>query len=98
MTSFNHYALGAVADWLHRTLAGLAPAAPGYRHITVRPVPCPAFTHAEARHLTPYGEARAGWRRDGGRLTVEAVVPPGATATVHLPGADPTRDPVEVPA
>ena len=29
MTSFNHYALGAVADWLHRVVAGLAPAAPG---------------------------------------------------------------------
>ncbi|SCK34520.1 family 78 glycoside hydrolase catalytic domain [Streptomyces sp. WMMB 322] len=96
MTSFNHYALGAVADWLHRTLAGLAPAAPGYRHITIRPVPYPAFTHAEARHLTPYGEASAAWRRDGDRLTVEAVVPPGTTATVHLPGADPAQDPLEV--
>ena len=39
MTSFNHYALGAVADWLHRVVAGLAPAAPGYRRILVRPVP-----------------------------------------------------------
>ncbi|QPP10203.1 family 78 glycoside hydrolase catalytic domain [Streptomyces bathyalis] len=96
MTSFNHYALGAVADWLHRTLAGLAPAAPGYRHITIRPVPYPAFTHAEARHVTPYGEASAAWRREGDQLTVEAVVPPGSTATVHLPGADPTKGPVEV--
>ncbi|WP_181764496.1 alpha-L-rhamnosidase [Streptomyces albidus (ex Kaewkla and Franco 2022)] len=97
MTSFNHYALGAVADWLHRTLAGLAPAAPGYRRITIRPVPYPAFTHAEARHLTPYGEASAAWRRDGDRLTVEAVVPPGTTATVHLPSStDLIQDPVEV--
>ena len=35
MNSFNHYALGAVGDWLHRTVAGLAPAAPGYRAIRV---------------------------------------------------------------
>ena len=37
MTSFNHYAFGAVADWLHRTVAGLAPAEPGYRRIEIRP-------------------------------------------------------------
>ena len=36
MTSFNHYALGAVADWMHRTVAGLAPAAPGYRTVRRR--------------------------------------------------------------
>lgn len=39
MTSFNHYALGAVADWMHRTVAGLAPTAPGYRQISIRPRP-----------------------------------------------------------
>ncbi|WP_234320340.1 family 78 glycoside hydrolase catalytic domain [Streptomyces sp. SBT349] len=89
MTSFNHYALGAVADWMHRTVAGLAPAAPGYREITVRPLPYPALTHASARHLTPYGEASVAWRREGGRLTVEAVLPVGTSATVHLPGAEP---------
>src|SRR3954449_9961231 len=55
MTSFNHYALGAVADWLHRTVAGLAPGAPGYRSIVVRPLPGGGLTHARARHLTPYG-------------------------------------------
>ena len=88
MTSFNHYALGAVADWLHRTVAGLAPAAPGYREITVRPVPDAALDHASARHLTPYGEASVAWRRAGGRLTLDVTVPPGCRATVHVPGAD----------
>ena len=39
MTSFNHYALGAVADWMHRTVAGLAPLEPGYRRILFRPSP-----------------------------------------------------------
>ncbi len=89
MTSFNHYAFGAVADWLHRTLAGLAPAAPGYRHLTVRPVPGSGLTEASARHLTPYGEASITWRRDGGQLQVELSVPIGVDATVHLPGRDP---------
>lgn len=92
MTSFNHYALGAVADWLHRSVAGLAPGAPGYREILVRPLPAAALTRAGARHLTPYGEAEAGWERAGGRLRVRVRVPVGSRATVHLPGRpDPVR-------
>ena len=89
MTSFNHYALGAVADWLHRTVAGLAPAAPGYRRLRSRPRPGGGLTRASAAHETPYG------RRDRVALgaatdcTVDVVVPPGATATVELPGAEP---------
>ncbi len=86
MTSFNHYALGAVADWLHRTVAGLAPTDPGYRTMEIRPQPDAALTSASARHLSPYGEARVSWRREGGRLTVSATVPVGVTATVALPG------------
>jgi alpha-L-rhamnosidase len=86
MTSFNHYALGAVADWLHRTLAGLAPAAPGYREIVVRPLPDRALTSASAAHDSPYGRAEVAWTRAGGRLSLRVRVPVGATATVHLPG------------
>ncbi|OEV30127.1 hypothetical protein AN219_12685 [Streptomyces nanshensis] len=89
MTSFNHYALGAVADWMHRVVAGLAPAAPGYREITVRPRPHPPLTHASARHHTPYGEASVAWQRADGRFSLDAVVPVGTSATVHLPGQEP---------
>ncbi|MFD1937000.1 family 78 glycoside hydrolase catalytic domain [Nonomuraea mangrovi] len=92
MTSFNHYALGAVADWMHRTVAGLAPAAPGYRRLAVAPRPGGGLTWARARLRTPYGMAETGWSLDGGRLVVEAVVPPNTTALVTLPG----RAPVEV--
>ncbi|MGW1028483.1 family 78 glycoside hydrolase catalytic domain [Streptomyces sp. NPDC002577] len=87
MTSFNHYALGAVADWMHRTVAGLAPAAPGYRELCVRPLPDRSLTHAAAVHLTPYGEASVSWRRDDGRFHLTVVVPAGARASVHLPGS-----------
>ncbi|TDD06270.1 alpha-L-rhamnosidase [Nonomuraea deserti] len=86
MTSFNHYALGAVADWMHRTVAGLAPAGPGYRRISVRPRPGGGLTHARAAHHTPYGEAEVHWRRDGERLTVAVRVPQNTTAIVDLPG------------
>ena len=91
MTSFNHYALGAVADWLHRTVAGLAPAAPGYRRLVVEPRPGGGLRHAAAEHETPYGRAAVRWEEADGRLTVDVVVPPGTTATVALPGAEPVE-------
>lgn len=87
MTSFNHYALGAVADWLHRTVAGLAPASPGYRELRIAPQPIDGLDHAEARHTTPYGPASVAWRRAGSTLRVTAEVPPNTTAVVALPGA-----------
>ncbi|MEV8546800.1 glycoside hydrolase family 78 protein [Streptomyces sp. NPDC051572] len=86
MTSFNHYALGAVADWLHRTVAGLAPAAPGYRRLLVRPRPGGGLTHASATHETPYGRAAVSWTRTDGVLRVTVTVPPGTTALIDLPG------------
>ncbi|MCL8014900.1 glycoside hydrolase family 78 protein [Streptomyces sp. AS02] len=88
MTSFNHYALGAVADWLHRTVAGLAPAEPGYRRLRIAPRPGGDLTHAEARLRTPYGEAEVSWSLADGELTVNALVPPNTTAEVALPGTD----------
>ena len=89
MTSFNHYALGAVADWLHRVVAGIAPAAPGYRRIRFRPQPGGGMTHAAAEHETPYGRAAISWRIEEGRLLAEVTVPTGSEATVELPGAEP---------
>ena len=88
MTSFNHYALGAVADWLHRTVAGLAPAEPGYRRLLVRPRPTGELTHAAATHLTPYGKAHVSWQRSAGHLRLDVHVPVGASAEVHVPGAE----------
>jgi alpha-L-rhamnosidase len=89
MTSFNHYALGAVADWLHRRIGGLAPDAPGYRRIRFAPRPGGGITRAGARHLTPYGPASISWRVAGDRMSLELDVPTGATATLDLEGVDP---------
>ena len=89
MNSFNHYAYGAIGDWMHRVVAGLNddPSQPGYRHFVIRPQPGGALTYAKATLVTPYGDATSGWRLDGDRLTVTAVVPPNTEATVYLPGA-----------
>ncbi|MDC2960284.1 glycoside hydrolase family 78 protein [Streptomyces gilvifuscus] len=91
MTSFNHYALGAVADWMHRTIAGLAPAAPGYRRLLIRPRPGGGLTWARAEHDTPYGRVETGWRVEGTSLAVDLLVPPGVTALVDLPATPPTE-------
>ncbi|MCS3843560.1 alpha-L-rhamnosidase [Microbacterium sp. AK031] len=105
MTSFNHYALGAIADWLHRDVAGLAPAAPGYARLRIAPHPLHGFDFAEAVHLTPYGRAGVRWDREGGEVTVEAVVPANTDAEVVLPdgtrrevGSGTHRWTVEIPA
>jgi alpha-L-rhamnosidase len=87
MTSFNHYAFGAVADWLHRTVGGLAAAAPGYRKLEIRPRPGGGLTYAATRHCTPYGEAASSWRIEDGCFTLDAIVPAGSSAQVALPGA-----------
>ena len=86
MTSFNHYALGAVADWMHRVLAGLAPLEPGYRTVLVAPQPIAGLTWASTRHMSPYGDIAVRWERTGGSLVVDVTVPPNVEAVVRLPG------------
>jgi alpha-L-rhamnosidase len=86
MTSFNHYAFGAVADWLHRTVAGLAPSEPGYRRFRVAPRPGRGLTSAAATHETPYGPAAVAWTLSGGTVfSLEVTVPPNTTADIVLP-------------
>ena len=89
MTSFNHYALGAVADFLQRVVAGLAPAEPGYRRLLVRPRPGGGLVEAAASLRTHHGEAGVRWRRHDDRLRVDVDVPYGCSATVDLPGQEP---------
>jgi len=88
MTSFNHYAFGAVADWLHRVVAGLGPEEPGYRAIRIAPRPLKRLEFAAAEFESPYGRIRTGWRRENGSVIVEATVPTGVRAIVDLPGLD----------
>lgn len=85
MTSFNHYALGAVADWLHSTVAGLAPAAAGWRRVRFAPRPGGGLTHASGRHLSPYGEVSSEWRIDRGVFRLAVALPVGTTGEVSLP-------------
>jgi len=86
MTSFNHYALGAVADWLHRSVGGISPAAPGYSKVRIAPVPGEGIEWAKTSLKTPHGTVRVEWKLDDGALHLEATVPEGVEADVVLPG------------
>ncbi len=89
MNSFNHYAYGAIGDWLYRRVAGLDidPDHPGYKHILIHPEPTDSLTYARATHDSPYGTVASGWERAGEQLTVEVTIPANTTATIRLPGA-----------
>ncbi|MCK9930219.1 glycoside hydrolase family 78 protein [Frankia sp. Mgl5] len=87
MTSLNHYALGAIADWLHRVVGGLEPVEPGYRRMRIAPRPGGGLTHATLTHDTPHGRVRVAWHQEpDSRVTVDVDVPPGTAADVVLPG------------
>jgi alpha-L-rhamnosidase len=85
MTSLNHYAFGAVADWLHRVVGGIQATAPGYRTLRIAPVPGGGLTWATATHDTPYGRVQVTWRDSGDGRDVEVTIPPGTAAEVALP-------------
>lgn len=87
MLSFNHYAYGAVAEWLYRSVAGLAPDPddPGYGTVIVAPVPGGTLTAAAAEIQTPYGPAAVSWRLAGRSLTVDCDIAPGARGRFIMP-------------
>jgi alpha-L-rhamnosidase len=87
--SLNHYSKGAVATFLHRYVAGLRPASPGYRQFEVRPRPGGGITWASARHHGPFGPIDLAWRVTDGSMELDVLVPGGSTATVVMPGGEP---------
>ena len=89
--SLNHYSKGAVATFLHRYVAGLRPAEPGYRAFEVRPRPGGGITSAATRHISPYGPIEVSWRLGDSSTELDVLVPPGTTATVALPGEAPRQ-------
>lgn len=86
MNSFNHYALGAVVGFLFRRIAGIDPLAPGFTRFAVRPVLDPRLKTAGARYDSRLGRIETRWQRIGEQgLSLDLLVPPGATAVVTMP-------------
>lgn len=90
MNSFNHYAYGAIGEWLYRHVAGIGPdeSEPGFKVVHIKPQPGPGLEWAEAHLETMYGKVASYWRRseDGG-MTVSVTIPANAAGIVVLPGA-----------
>lgn len=86
MTSFNHYALGSVANFLHGVVGGLSPLEPGWKKALIKPQPGGTLTSARVTYDSVYGPYSVEWQLNGEELSVKASVPPNASATVELPG------------
>ncbi len=88
MNSFNHYAYGAVGDWLYGTMAGINidETAPGFKHIIFKPVPDDRIDFVKGSVLSRHGEVKAEWRRENGKVTYTFTVPQGCTATAVIEG------------
>jgi alpha-L-rhamnosidase len=87
MNSFNHYAYGAIGDWMYRTVAGIKETAPGYEKMSLAPQPGGKLTQATAELQTPYGLVQSSWKIENGTLAYDITVPPNTTAEVLLPKA-----------
>ena len=89
MNSFNHYAYGAIGDWMYRVMAGIDvdEKAPGYKHVLIRPQPGGGFSHVKGSHETMYGTVSSEWTLKDGTFDLGVTVPPNTHATVRLPKA-----------
>jgi len=93
MNSFNHYAYGAIGDWMYRVMVGLDTYedGPGYKHSRIQPHTGDGFTHASASLQTYYGKLSSGWKLEGNTLKLDVEIPANTTATVYIPAASPEQ-------
>jgi alpha-L-rhamnosidase len=88
MTSFNHYAYGAIGDWMYRTVGGIDTEefdGAGYKQIVIKPELGGGLSFAKTSLETPYGKVSSDWRLDSGVFTLTVEIPVNASATVELP-------------
>jgi alpha-L-rhamnosidase len=93
MNSFNHYAYGAIGDWMYAVIGGidLDPEQPGYKHILMHPQPGGELTNAKAELRSMYGLIRSAWTQENGRFDWHITVPANTTATVYVPAKNMTQ-------
>ncbi len=89
MNSFNHYAYGAIGEWLYNYVAGIQidPENPGYKHFFLAPHPGGGLTHAKAVYKSMYGEIKSDWKIEGTQMIYDVSIPANTSATITLPSA-----------
>jgi alpha-L-rhamnosidase len=87
MNSYNHYAYGAIGDWMYRTIAGIdtKTEAPGYKEIVIKPTIGGNLENANADYETNYGKLSSHWKLENGMLLLDVEIPANTTATVYIP-------------
>lgn len=87
MNSFNHYAYGAIGDWMYRKMAGIDTFedGAGYKHIRIQPHIGGGFTHAAASLETYYGKVSNEWKIENGKLKMDVSIPVNTYATIYVP-------------
>ena len=91
MNSFNHYAYGAIGDWMYRVSAGIETMGPGYKQIVIQPHPTQKLEYSKASFESSYGTISSGWERKDGKVIVKVRIPVNTTATIILPSAIPEK-------
>ncbi len=91
MNSFNHYAYGAIGDWMYKSSAGINYALPAYRAITIYPHITKKLNFSSASFESPYGLISSGWERKDGKIIITVKIPVNTTARILLPTNDMSR-------
>lgn len=86
MNSFNHYAYGAIGEWMYRVMAGIEAdeAAPGFKHSIIEPQIGGGLEFVEGSYHSCYGVHKVNWRRNGTRIIVDVQIPANTTAEIRL--------------
>ncbi|MEM9526492.1 MAG: family 78 glycoside hydrolase catalytic domain [Bacteroidota bacterium] len=87
MNSFNHYAYGAIGQWMYERVAGIAHLEPGYRKIEFAPIPGGPLKQAAATHESPYGHIASSWTLTDDTFKHTITVPPNTTGQIVVPPA-----------
>ena len=89
MNSFNHYAYGAIGEWLYRVAAGIEcdEDHPGYKHSIIIPHPGGGLDYINSSYHSVYGKISSNWVLDGNTMTLHVEIPPNTTASICAFGA-----------
>ncbi len=85
MNSRNHFCLGAVGEWYYESLAGIAPAAPGFKKIIVCPRPVGDLRWVKASEWTLHGPVVSNWSFQEGDLTMQVSLPANTSGWIYVP-------------